>query len=141
MLRTTILRPAFHSLSTTPRLVPVHPAFRTQLRLNSTNPPPPTPKTSNETEPGPSQPNRSEKITSSNVDAIAEVRERVQQWSTRTATAVRQQIDQYTANLARSFSQLGKEINKVTGYGEIEELKRLVVAQGELGVSFTPRRT
>ena len=49
----------------------------------------------------------------------------------RMATTARQQIDQYTANLARTFSQLGKEINNVTGYGEIEELKRRVGAQGE----------
>lgn len=64
------------------------------------------------------------------------MRDRVQQWSTQTATAFRQRIDQYTANLARSFSQLGKEINKLTGYGEIEELKRIVVTQGAYRVSF-----
>lgn len=64
------------------------------------------------------------------VEAIAEVRDWVLQWSARTATILRQRIDLYTADLARSFSQLGKEINKVTGYGEIEQLKRLVVMQG-----------
>ncbi|EPT05178.1 hypothetical protein FOMPIDRAFT_1080358, partial [Fomitopsis schrenkii] len=87
------------------------------------------PKPADETRPGPSQPESHEEITSSNAHPIAEVRDRVQQWSTQTATAFRQRIDQYTANLARSFSQLGKEINKLTGYGEIEELKRIVVTQ------------
>ncbi|KAH9841502.1 Mdm33 family-domain-containing protein [Rhodofomes roseus] len=132
MLRTSLFRPSFHCASclSAPRLVPIHHAFRAraQLRLKITNAAPP-PKPSDETQPGPSQPREQEKIASSNVDAIAEVRERVQQWTTHTATAARRRIDQFTADVARSFSQLGKEINKATGYGEIEELKRRVVTQ------------
>ncbi|KAH9936245.1 Mdm33 family-domain-containing protein [Fomitopsis serialis] len=131
MLRASCLRPTFHrTYLFTPRFTLVHPTFRTRLRLSSTSVPPPL-RPSEEIQPDRSEPSKQEpeKITSPNVDALKEVRERVQQWSTHTATAARQRIDQYTATLARSFSQLGKEINKMTGYGEIEELKRLVVAQ------------
>ncbi|KZT73847.1 hypothetical protein DAEQUDRAFT_661330 [Daedalea quercina L-15889] len=130
MIRSSLLRPTFHCASclSAPRLV--HPTFRTRLRLNSTQSPPP-PKPSEEAQPGPSQPKEHEKITSHGVDAIAEVRARVQQWSTRTATVIRERIDRHTADLARTFSQLGKEVNKMTGYGEIEELKRRVAAQEE----------
>ncbi|KAI0731981.1 Mdm33 family-domain-containing protein [Fomitopsis betulina] len=129
MLRTAIFRPAFHSLHTTRRLVPAHHALCSRLTLYSTNAPPPTPKRADETQPGPSQPESHEKTTLMSVEAIAEVRDWVLQWSARTATILRQRIDLYTADLARSFSQLGKGINKVTGYGEIEQLKRLVVMQ------------
>lgn len=62
---------------------------------------------------------------------MANAKERLRGWSERTASQLRQQIDQYTASLAVTFSQLGKEINKVTGYGEIEVLKQRVVQQGE----------
>lgn len=60
---------------------------------------------------------------------MANAKERLRGWSERTASQLRQQIDQYTASLAVTFSQLGKEINKVTGYGEIEVLKQRVVQQ------------
>lgn len=62
-------------------------------------------------------------------DQLANAKERLRGWSERTASQLRQQIDQYTASLAVTFSQLGKEINKVTGYGEIEVLKQRVVQQ------------
>lgn len=62
-------------------------------------------------------------------DQLANAKERLRGWSERTASQLRQRIDQYTASLAVTFSQLGKEINKVTGYGEIEVLKQRVVQQ------------
>ncbi|KAI0335825.1 mitochondrial distribution and morphology family 33, partial [Cubamyces sp. BRFM 1775] len=37
--------------------------------------------------------------------------------------------DQFTVNVARTFAQLGSELNRVTGYEEIEALKRRVVEQ------------
>ena len=40
---------------------------------------------------------------------------------------MRQRGDEFTARVARTFAQLGSELNRVTGYGEIEALKRKVV--------------
>ena len=46
--------------------------------------------------------------------------------------------DQFTVNVARTFAQLGSELNRVTGYEEIEALKRRVVEQGASCVPDIP---
>ncbi|KZT11980.1 uncharacterized protein LAESUDRAFT_719932 [Laetiporus sulphureus 93-53] len=63
------------------------------------------------------------------VDHLQDIKERLRGWSENAATLLRQHIDEYTAAVAVTFSQLGRELNKVTGYGEIEALKRKVVEQ------------
>ncbi|PCH40168.1 hypothetical protein WOLCODRAFT_136702 [Wolfiporia cocos MD-104 SS10] len=104
-----------------------HPILRRrhQIRYSSSQPQSPnSPSASSgnsRTEPS-SEPERQK-------DAIAEWRDRLRDVSATCATELRQRIDEYTAQLARAFSQFGKEINKMTGYGKIEELKRQVVEQ------------
>ncbi|KAI0269856.1 Mdm33 family-domain-containing protein [Gloeopeniophorella convolvens] len=53
----------------------------------------------------------------------------IRSWSERNAIALRQRTDTLVARLATSFTRLGGEINRVTGYDEIETLKRQVVSQ------------
>ncbi|KAI0770374.1 Mdm33 family-domain-containing protein [Fomes fomentarius] len=64
-----------------------------------------------------------------NVDQLNDVKIRVKEWSHDTLKDMRQYSDDFTARVARSFAQLGRELNKVTGYEEIEVLKRKVVEQ------------
>lgn len=59
-------------------------------------------------------------------------RERVREWTDRTGIAVRQQADDFTNNAKIAFSQLGSQLNRVTGYEEIEALKRKVVEKGNV---------
>lgn len=58
------------------------------------------------------------------------VKKMIREWTERTAIQVRKQADAYTSKAVKTFSQLGAELNKVTGYEEIETLKKRVVAQG-----------
>jgi sensitive to high expression protein 9, mitochondrial len=57
----------------------------------------------------------------------------IRRWSEQNSIAFRQRTDSLIARLATSFTRLGGEINKVTGYDEIEALKRQVVSQGTSG--------
>ena len=65
-----------------------------------------------------------------NADQLDEVKARVKEWSHDAVQSMRQRGDEFTARVARTFAQLGSELNRVTGYGEIEALKRKVVEQG-----------
>lgn len=62
-----------------------------------------------------------------NLDAI---KQRLREWSEQTAVVIRTRADDFTARSKTTFSQLGAHLNKVTGYEEIEALKRQVVEQG-----------
>jgi sensitive to high expression protein 9, mitochondrial len=73
----------------------------------------------------------SEKPSPSVID-VQEVRERLRSLSETAAILVRERADRYTAHAAKTFAQLGRELNNVTGYGEIESLKRQVAEQGAL---------
>ena len=57
---------------------------------------------------------------------------KLREWSENAIIAARERADRYTASAIKSFAQLGRELNKVTGYGEIEGLKRRVAEQGTL---------
>ncbi|KAH6912899.1 sensitive to high expression protein 9 [Coprinopsis sp. MPI-PUGE-AT-0042] len=57
------------------------------------------------------------------------VKQRIREWTEQTAVAVRTRADGFTAETKTTFSQLGQHLNKVTGYEEIEALKRDVVEQ------------
>lgn len=62
-----------------------------------------------------------------NLDAI---KQRLREWSEQTAVVIRNRADDFTLRSKTTFSQLGAHLNKVTGYEEIEALKRRVVEQG-----------
>ncbi len=62
---------------------------------------------------------------------LEDLKESLRGWTELAATSIRKHADHYTARAATTFAQLGRELNKVTGYGEIEILKRRVVEQGE----------
>ncbi|RPD62470.1 hypothetical protein L227DRAFT_545067 [Lentinus tigrinus ALCF2SS1-6] len=54
---------------------------------------------------------------------------RMKDWSTEALKGMRQRGDEWTIKVARTFAQLGKELNRATGYEEIDQLKRKVVEQ------------
>jgi len=64
----------------------------------------------------------------------------IRRWTEQNSIAFRQRTDSLIARLATSFTRLGGEINKVTGYDEIEALKRQVVSQGTSGSTLSTRR-
>ncbi|KAJ7242821.1 Mdm33 family-domain-containing protein [Mycena haematopus] len=53
----------------------------------------------------------------------------MRQWTDKSAIAVRTRADEFTSNTKSTLSQLGLHLNKMTGYEEIEALKRQVVEQ------------
>ncbi|KAF8895294.1 Mdm33 family-domain-containing protein [Infundibulicybe gibba] len=57
------------------------------------------------------------------------MKQRLREWSDRAAITFRTRADEFTANTKKTFSQLGSQLNQVTGYEEIEALKREVVLQ------------
>src|SRR6266851_4970079 len=63
-------------------------------------------------------------------EGIEHVQSIIRRWSEQNSIAFRQRTDSLIARLAASFTRLGGEINRVTGYDEIEALKRQVVSQG-----------
>jgi hypothetical protein len=60
----------------------------------------------------------------------AELAERLRIWSELTKTRWHERTSQWTASAVTGFSQLGGQLNQVTGYEEINALKKQVVAQG-----------
>ncbi|KAI0720539.1 Mdm33 family-domain-containing protein [Cerioporus squamosus] len=60
---------------------------------------------------------------------LDDIRARVKEWSTETLKGMRQRGDEWTVQVARTFAQLGKELNRATGYEEIDVLKRKVGEQ------------
>ncbi|KAJ3568374.1 hypothetical protein NP233_g5754 [Leucocoprinus birnbaumii] len=59
------------------------------------------------------------------------VKQRIREWTDQAAITLRERADGFTAQTKTRFSKLGAELNRVTGYEEIEALKREVVAQEE----------
>ena len=64
------------------------------------------------------------------------VKLRIREWTDQAAINIRERADDFTAQSKATFSQLGAHLNKVTGYEEIEALKREVVQQGLLLIFF-----
>jgi sensitive to high expression protein 9 len=75
--------------------------------------------------PGPSV--TPEPLTAYDIDLV---KQRIRSWTEQAAIALRNKADDFTASSKVTFSQLGSELNRVTGYEEIEVLKRGIVAQG-----------
>jgi len=61
---------------------------------------------------------------------IEQTQSLIRRWTEQNSIAFRQRADSLIARIAVSFTRLGGEINRVTGYDEIEALKRQVVSQG-----------
>ncbi|KAF5382721.1 hypothetical protein D9615_002831 [Tricholomella constricta] len=57
------------------------------------------------------------------------VKQRLREWTDEAALTFRARADDFTARSKTTFSQLGSQLNKVTGYEVIEALKRDVVQQ------------
>ena len=89
-----------------------------------------------------SRPTRSDDPSSHNKagGGIENAQSIIRRWSEQKSIAFRQRTDNLTARLATSFTRLGGEINKVTGYDEIEALKRQVVSQGTSGSTLSTQR-
>ncbi|TCD62303.1 sensitivity to high expression protein she9, partial [Steccherinum ochraceum] len=122
------LRPV-HTLRA-PSTRPVHRSFSTPVS------PPPKPSNDSESSDAVPEPQRTtspnpeaEESTSTREQRVEELKQMLKDWTERTSIMIRQRADGYTAHAAATFAQLGKELNKVTGYGDIEVLKKRVVTQ------------
>ncbi|KAI4519106.1 hypothetical protein K523DRAFT_291963 [Schizophyllum commune Tattone D] len=62
-------------------------------------------------------------------EILAQLQTRLREFAEQTAIAVRNRADDFTARSKSTFSQLGAELNRVTGYEEIDALKKDVVAR------------
>ncbi|KAK1236266.1 sensitivity to high expression protein she9 [Marasmius sp. AFHP31] len=60
---------------------------------------------------------------------LESLKSNLRRWTDEAAINFRQKADGFTGTTKTTFSQLGAELNKVTGYDEIEALKREVVAR------------
>ncbi|KAL1748351.1 Mdm33 family-domain-containing protein [Schizophyllum fasciatum] len=60
---------------------------------------------------------------------LVKVKTRLRELAEATAINVRTRADEFTARSKSTFSQLGAELNRVTGYEEIDALKKDVVAR------------
>lgn len=84
------------------------------------------------------------KISAHDLDKI---KERVRDWMTLATAAfkqqtdeLRQRTDQLTQRTSSKFFQLGSQLNRVTGYEQIEALKLRVVEQGMLHLILVSRK-
>ncbi|KAJ7202816.1 sensitive to high expression protein 9 [Mycena pura] len=59
----------------------------------------------------------------------SELKDRLRGWAEDTAISVRGRADEFTSTTKTALSQLGFHLNRITGYEEIEALKRRVVEQ------------
>ncbi|CAL1713360.1 unnamed protein product [Somion occarium] len=131
--RHCLSKPPFRSYST-PNPSPNKPAHPDDVSVKPNSPDPP----SNSSSGNPSS-------TVSTDEAIAaasglskeesiqleKLKQVIREWTETTSRTIRKQADAYTARAASTFAQLGSELNKVTGYEEIETLKKRVREQEE----------
>ncbi|KAJ7465320.1 Mdm33 family-domain-containing protein [Mycena latifolia] len=86
------------------------------------------PSPSSETSPT-RPPISAEPVASSSKDT-SQLKDRLRKWTDSTAIAVRGRADEFTSTTKTTLSQLGFHLNRMTGYEEIDALKRRVVEQG-----------
>ncbi|KAJ7075833.1 Mdm33 family-domain-containing protein [Mycena belliarum] len=82
-----------------------------------------SPETSSTWPPDPAEP-----VASSSMQP-SDLKDRLRKWTGHTAITVRSRADEFTATTKSTLSQLGFQLNRMTGYEEIEALKRRVVEQ------------
>jgi hypothetical protein len=81
--------------------------------------------------PPPPPPNKPLSENSAPVPQLSEdVSRKLHEWSEQARSRLHTQTLQWTNSAAARFSRLGGELNQITGYGEIEQLKKLVASQG-----------
>ncbi|PIL22606.1 hypothetical protein GSI_15296 [Ganoderma sinense ZZ0214-1] len=73
--------------------------------------------------------NPADPVRNTSADQFNSFKERMQELTTDTLKQMRVRGDEFTTRVAKTFSKLGAELNRVTGYEEIEILKRKVVEQ------------
>ena len=78
----------------------------------------------------PSTPSPFSSLKSREPSGVEDAQSIIRRWSEQQFIGLRQRTDSIVARLAISFTRLGGEINRVTGYNEIESLKQKVVSQG-----------
>jgi sensitive to high expression protein 9 len=61
-----------------------------------------------------------------------DIKARIWEWTKQVSINLRYCADDFTAKSKSTFSQLGGWLNQITGYEEIEALKKGVVKQGTL---------
>ncbi|KAJ6620762.1 Mdm33 family-domain-containing protein [Mycena sp. CBHHK59/15] len=76
-----------------------------------------------------SGPSRFSSATASSAEHPSDLKERLRKWTGDSAIAVRNRADDFTSTTKTALSQLGFHLNRMTGYEEIEALKRRVVEQ------------
>ncbi|KAI9465472.1 Mdm33 family-domain-containing protein [Lactarius psammicola] len=76
-----------------------------------------------------STPSPPSSLKSREPSSVEDIQSIIRRWSEQQFIGLRQRTDIVVARLATSFTRLGGEINRVTGYDEIESLKRQVVSQ------------
>lgn len=74
---------------------------------------------------------QSSQNSSSSIDLEA-LQNRLKHWSVLANSSLRQRADHLSKKATTTFSDLGLHLNRVTGYEEIEALKRQVVEQGKV---------
>ncbi|KAH9854763.1 Mdm33 family-domain-containing protein [Lenzites betulinus] len=126
-----------HPLSIRPRYLsatPLPPPDQRQAPQSSSTPlslPPPavdeshappssSPLPSSESERGPNEPN---------AERLEQLKAHVWELTHTSLQRMREQSDGFTRQVARTFAHLGTELNRATGYAEIETLKRMVAHQ------------
>ena len=99
--------------------------FNTEPIILTTQPPLASPSLPNQAEPG-----ANSSANTAAADQLNALKERMQEMTTEALKQMRIRGDEFTTRVAKTFSKLGAELNRVTGYEEIEVLKRKVVEQG-----------
>ncbi|THH31185.1 hypothetical protein EUX98_g3010 [Antrodiella citrinella] len=113
------------------RIPPLRPRFIQRAPLSRgyvTLPPKPTDEASSDPSPEPLNTPKPEGGPTRE-QRVEDFKQLLKDWTERTFIGIRHRADDYTAQAATTFAQLGSELNKVTGYGEIDLLKKRVVAQ------------
>jgi len=87
-----------------------------------------------------SRPPRSDPESNKAGGGIEHAQSIIRRWTEQNSIAFRQRTDSLIARMAASFTRLGGEVNRVTGYDEIEALKRQVVSQGTSGTALSAQR-
>ncbi|KDQ62203.1 hypothetical protein JAAARDRAFT_65992 [Jaapia argillacea MUCL 33604] len=90
---------------------------------------PPTPPPESVSQAPPPITGSTEQDDLNNAFTLAMAKDRLRDWSENAAIVIRKRADEFSASAKTRFSQLGFHLNKVTGYDEIEALKRRVVDQ------------
>jgi sensitive to high expression protein 9 len=129
-LRSTVYRPLFvHRFSSTP----ARNVTRTLPPGHEPEEDPRQAATPASTSPEPfssTRPHISSEPVASSSKHTSELKDRLRKWTDNTAVAVRGRADEFTSATRTTLSQLGFQLNRMTGYEEIEALKRRVVEQG-----------